>query len=260
MQDTGIQTPVGIKVKGPTIWRPIEELAQTGRRRCSSDFPGTQSVIAERISPGYFIDARSIRERMAQHAGSASTKRMPIVRYAIGGDNVVAHQGRRTRRSCRSASNIRRSISTRWTRSATRRSSIAGGGRSVLSATSPTSPCKKHAGDDPQRQRRRSPATSTCISSAASPAPEYVDRRAAVSREEADAAGRLLGRVDRAIISTRGRALARCASSCRSRWSIIFALLMLAFRSVADSLADHAVGAVRAGRRRASCSGRSATR
>src|SRR6185295_11629488 len=54
MQDTGIQTPAGIKVKGDdvamieSIGKQVEQLLR--------DYPGTQSAIAERISSGYFID------------------------------------------------------------------------------------------------------------------------------------------------------------------------------------------------------------
>jgi Cu(I)/Ag(I) efflux system membrane protein CusA/SilA len=86
MQDTGIQTPVGIKVKGPEL-SVVEDVA----RRVESllkDFSGTQSVIAERISRGYFVDVRMDLERMAEH-GVSVTEAMPVVQFAIGGDNVV---------------------------------------------------------------------------------------------------------------------------------------------------------------------------
>ena len=56
MQDTGIQTPVGIKVKGPDL-AIVGEVAQNVETLLK-DFPGTQSVIAERIARGYFVDAR----------------------------------------------------------------------------------------------------------------------------------------------------------------------------------------------------------
>src|SRR5262249_17695286 len=90
MQDTGIQTPAGIKVKGPdvatieTIGQQIERLLRT--------YPGTQSVIAERISSGYFIDVEFDPQRLAT-AGIAADEAMPVVRYAIGGDNVVGIKG-----------------------------------------------------------------------------------------------------------------------------------------------------------------------
>ena len=86
MQSTGIQTPVGIKVKGPDLSR-VEEIGQQieGLLR---PFPGTKSVIAERISEGYYVDVQNDLERMAQH-GVTVEEAMLTVRYAIGGDNVV---------------------------------------------------------------------------------------------------------------------------------------------------------------------------
>jgi Cu(I)/Ag(I) efflux system membrane protein CusA/SilA len=86
MQDTGIQTPVGLKVKGKDLAgigelsRRVESLLRT--------FPGTQSVIAERIAEGYFVDVQLDLERMAMH-GVTVSEALPTVRYAIGGDNVA---------------------------------------------------------------------------------------------------------------------------------------------------------------------------
>jgi Cu(I)/Ag(I) efflux system membrane protein CusA/SilA len=87
MQSTGIQTPAGIKVKGPDITK-VEEISQQieGLLR---GFPGTKSVIAERISEGYYVDVQNDLERMAQN-GVTVDEAMSTVRYAIGGDNVVA--------------------------------------------------------------------------------------------------------------------------------------------------------------------------
>jgi Cu(I)/Ag(I) efflux system membrane protein CusA/SilA len=86
MQDTGIQTPVGIKVKGPDLAK-VDELAHTIEGLLKG-VPGTQAVIAEQISRGYFVDARLDLERMAAH-GVTVDEAMPTVQYAIGGDNVV---------------------------------------------------------------------------------------------------------------------------------------------------------------------------
>jgi len=86
MQDTGIQTPVGIKVKGKEL-AVVQEIAQK-IERLLADFPGTQTVIAERISQGYFVDAQLNLERMAQRAVTID-EALPTVRFAIGGDNVV---------------------------------------------------------------------------------------------------------------------------------------------------------------------------
>ncbi len=86
MQDTGIQTPVGIKVKGPDL-ATVQQVAQEVETQLA-DFPGTQSVIAERISQGYFVDAQLDFERMARH-GVTMDEALPTVRFAIGGDNVI---------------------------------------------------------------------------------------------------------------------------------------------------------------------------
>jgi Cu(I)/Ag(I) efflux system membrane protein CusA/SilA len=87
MQDTGIQTPVGIKIKGADV-TTIEETGQKIEAMLRG-FPGTQSVVAERISSGYFIDVAFDPKRLAQF-GIGADEALPIVRYAIGGDNVVA--------------------------------------------------------------------------------------------------------------------------------------------------------------------------
>ena len=86
MQGTGIQTPVGIKVKGDEIGM-IEEISQQIETTLRS-FPGTKSVIAERISQGYYIDVRNDLERMAER-GVTVTEAMDTIRYAIGGDNII---------------------------------------------------------------------------------------------------------------------------------------------------------------------------
>ncbi len=86
MQDTGIQTPVGIKVKGPDL-AVVQQTAQKVEALLK-ELPSTQSVIAERISQGYFVDARLDLERMAGH-GVTIDEALSTVRFAIGGDNVV---------------------------------------------------------------------------------------------------------------------------------------------------------------------------
>jgi copper/silver efflux system protein len=87
MQGTGIQTPVGIKVKGPAF-AVIEDVSQQIETLLRT-VPGTKSVIAERISAGYYVDVQNDLERMAEH-GVRVDEAMDTVRYAIGGDNIVA--------------------------------------------------------------------------------------------------------------------------------------------------------------------------
>jgi Cu(I)/Ag(I) efflux system membrane protein CusA/SilA len=87
MQTTGIQTPVGVKVTGPDI-AVVEQLSQQIEQTLRG-VPGAKSVIAERISAGYYVDVRNDLERMAAH-GVTVDEAMATVRYAIGGDNIAS--------------------------------------------------------------------------------------------------------------------------------------------------------------------------
>ena len=86
MQDTGIQTPVGLKIKGPDL-ATVQELAQNVERLLK-ELPGTQSVIAERISQGYFVDVQLDLQRMGERSVTVD-EALPTVRFAIGGDNAI---------------------------------------------------------------------------------------------------------------------------------------------------------------------------
>lgn len=86
MQDSGIQTPVGLKIKGPDLAQ-IEAIGQQVEQVLKS-VPGTRSVVAERISSGYFIDVRFDRAKLAA-AGLPADEAMLVPRFAIGGDNVA---------------------------------------------------------------------------------------------------------------------------------------------------------------------------
>jgi len=86
MQDSGIQTPVGVKVKGADIFevekisKEIETLLKT--------FPGTASIIAERISEGYYVDVQYDLTRLAEYAVTID-EAMLTLRYALGGENIL---------------------------------------------------------------------------------------------------------------------------------------------------------------------------
>jgi Cu(I)/Ag(I) efflux system membrane protein CusA/SilA len=86
MQDTGIQTPVGIKVKGADLVQ-VQKIAQDVERELNG-LAGTQSVLAGRISQGYFVDAQLDLQRLAQH-GVTVDEALTTVRFALGGDNAV---------------------------------------------------------------------------------------------------------------------------------------------------------------------------
>ena len=226
MQDTGIQTPVGIKVKGKDL-ATVQEVAQDVERLLR-DFPGTQSVIAERISQGYFVDAQLDLERMAEQ-GVTVDEALPTVRFAIGGDNVVGiRQADQT--SCRSPSSIHPSTSTRWTRCGTRRSSPATGVGAAQRDRRRRRP--RSARDDPQRQRRaggirlrlspRHHRPGVCRTGAGVPArnlmmpPGYSPEWTGLYQYAQDAHSKLRIVVPITLV-------------------IMFALLLMAFRSVADS-------------------------
>lgn len=86
MQDTGIQSPVGIKVKGPDL-RLVEQISQRVETLLR-DFPGTASVIAERIAQGYFVNAENDLEKMAEKGVTVDEASL-TVRFGIGGEDVV---------------------------------------------------------------------------------------------------------------------------------------------------------------------------
>lgn len=87
MQDTGIQTAVGLKVKGPDL-SEIQRLAQQVEHALRG-VPGTAAVVAERIAEGYFIDAEYDPVRMSEQ-GVTVDEAMDTLRFAISGDNVTA--------------------------------------------------------------------------------------------------------------------------------------------------------------------------
>lgn len=85
MQDTGIQTPVGIKVKGNDI-SVLEEIAKQVET-VLRNFPVTGSVIAERISQGYYVNVEHDLQQLAVH-NVLPDEAMLTIRYGIGGDNI----------------------------------------------------------------------------------------------------------------------------------------------------------------------------
>jgi Cu(I)/Ag(I) efflux system membrane protein CusA/SilA len=87
MQDTGIQTAVGLKVKGPDV-RVIETVAKRAEALLR-EVPGTTSVIAERISDGYFVDVQHDLQRLAEHEVPIEDA-LATTRYAISGENLLS--------------------------------------------------------------------------------------------------------------------------------------------------------------------------
>ncbi len=87
MQESGIQTAVGLKIRGPDIgW--IDELAKEAEAIVAR-LPGTASVVAERIAGGDYLDVQLDLARLARH-GITVEEAMVTVRHALGGAAVVA--------------------------------------------------------------------------------------------------------------------------------------------------------------------------
>ncbi|VAX01884.1 Cobalt-zinc-cadmium resistance protein CzcA; Cation efflux system protein CusA [hydrothermal vent metagenome] len=86
MQDTGIQSPIGIKVKGMDI--AVIETISKNIENILRNFKHSKSVIAERISQGYFLDVNNDLQKMAQHNVTVD-EALLTVRYGIGGDNIL---------------------------------------------------------------------------------------------------------------------------------------------------------------------------
>ena len=250
MQSTGIQTPVGIKVKGPDV--AIDREASHSRSSgCCATFPGTKSVIAERISDGLLRRRRATIRSAWQQRRDRGRERCRPCATAIGGDNIV---------SVKDADGAIIPLSVQYspeyldTLDKIRNTPVVTpGGVSVPLGDIADVSVKQDAGDDPQRQRQRSPVHLR------RPArrrhgPDYVDRRAGVPAREPRAAERLLRRVDRRL---------SVLDAARARLQLVIPAdagdhLRAAGRGVPvgrRERPDSAVGAVRDGRAACSCSG-----
>ena len=86
MLTTGIRTPVGIKVSGSDL-KEIEKIGLQIEKTLSP-LPETRSILAERITGGYFFDFHFNREALARH-GISIKKAQETLATALGGDNVT---------------------------------------------------------------------------------------------------------------------------------------------------------------------------
>jgi Cu(I)/Ag(I) efflux system membrane protein CusA/SilA len=86
MLSTGIKTPVGIKVSGPEL-SVLESLGE-GIEAALRDLPGTQSVYAERVVGGNYLDIDIDRARIARY-GLTVGDVQDVIQTAVGGVNVT---------------------------------------------------------------------------------------------------------------------------------------------------------------------------
>jgi Cu(I)/Ag(I) efflux system membrane protein CusA/SilA len=86
MLATGIRSPLGLKIAGPSLQR-IEEIG-TRVEELLRGVRGTRSVFAERTNDGRYIDIQWDRGELAR-AGISMEEVQTAVQNAIGGDNVT---------------------------------------------------------------------------------------------------------------------------------------------------------------------------
>jgi len=86
MLATGIRTPVGIKILGPSL-DEIEKIGMQLEQQLR-DIPGTRSVYAERVATGYFLDIVIKRDNIARY-GLTVDDVNEIIETAIGGMNLT---------------------------------------------------------------------------------------------------------------------------------------------------------------------------
>ncbi|MBI4887246.1 MAG: efflux RND transporter permease subunit [Acidobacteria bacterium] len=86
MLSTGIRTPVGIKIFGPTL-DTINEIGAQIEGAIAS-VRGTRNVFAERVTGGYYVDFAIKRDQIARYGLSIQDVEM-VIESAIGGTNVT---------------------------------------------------------------------------------------------------------------------------------------------------------------------------
>ena len=86
MLATGIKTPVGIKISGPSLTK-IQQIGQQ-IEKILVDVPGTASVYSERVAGGRYIKVDIQREKAARYGLNISDIQQ-VVATAIGGMNVT---------------------------------------------------------------------------------------------------------------------------------------------------------------------------
>src|SRR3984893_7036240 len=86
MELTGIKTPVGIKIQGPSL-DGIEELGVRVQRILAA-MPETRSVFAERVAQGFYINVEVNRPEAARYGLTVGDVQRAIT-SGIGGENIA---------------------------------------------------------------------------------------------------------------------------------------------------------------------------
>jgi len=86
MLSTGIRTPVGVKVFGPTLDGINDVAAQV--ESAVRMVRGTRNVFAERVTGGYYLDFKVRRDQIARYGLTVEDVEM-VIESAIGGANIT---------------------------------------------------------------------------------------------------------------------------------------------------------------------------
>jgi copper/silver efflux system protein len=86
MELTGIKTPLGLKIQGPSL----DEIQRIGSRleEVLASVPGTRGVFAERVSQGFYINIQVNRE-VAAHYGLTVGDVQNAISSGIGGETIA---------------------------------------------------------------------------------------------------------------------------------------------------------------------------
>src|SRR5437899_7133131 len=88
MELTGIKTPLGMKIQGPTL----EGIQQTGTQiqQVLTGLPEVRSIFSERVSQGFYVDVEVNREEASRY-GLTVADAQQAVSSGIGGKTGTEH-------------------------------------------------------------------------------------------------------------------------------------------------------------------------
>src|SRR5262249_32270835 len=86
MLATGIRTPIGIKIKGPTL-EPIERIGEN-IEEVLKNVSGTRNIYAERVTGGYYLDFTILRDEIARYGLTIDDVEEQIL-TAVGGMTIT---------------------------------------------------------------------------------------------------------------------------------------------------------------------------
>jgi len=88
MELTGIKTPVGLKVQGPSV----QDIQSAGEKieNLLSELEGVRSVFAERVAQGFYVNIQTNREEAARYGLTVADVQRAVT-SGIGGENIAVN-------------------------------------------------------------------------------------------------------------------------------------------------------------------------